>query len=104
LQQGGLLSWVIEQRNQHGGAGRGGRGGGRGAGPRIRYQVGGLGNQDRGRDNTAGGRNIAAVEHHQGNGHVPATQQIDANTNAGRGGRTGNIFGSGLYGAGRGRD
>jgi hypothetical protein len=42
-----------------------------------------------------GGRNIAAVEHHQGNGNVPATQQNDATTNAGRGGRTGNIFGGG---------
>jgi hypothetical protein len=35
LRQCGLLSWVIEQRNQHGGAGRGGRGAGHGTGPRV---------------------------------------------------------------------
>jgi hypothetical protein len=101
LRQGGLLSWVIEQRNQRGGRG----GGGRGAGPRVRFQAGGRGNQDGGRGNNAGaGRNIAAVEHHQGNGNVPASQQNDVNTNAGRGGRTGINFGGGRYGAGRGRD
>jgi hypothetical protein len=32
---------VIEQHNQHRGAGRVGRGSGRGNGPRVRFQVGG---------------------------------------------------------------
>jgi hypothetical protein len=79
LRQGGLLSWVIEQRNQHGaGAGRGGRGGGRGSnGPRVRFQIGGRGHQD-GRGNATGGRNIAAVEHYQGNGNVPTVMPDEA--------------------------
>jgi hypothetical protein len=99
LRQSGLLSWILEHRNNHGRQqqGRGGRGnGGRG----NHFQGGRGGNQD-GRGN-GGGRNIAAVEHHQQtNGNVPANPQSEL---TGRGGRTGVHFGGGCYGAGRGRE